>query len=45
VVFSLGKQPEDTQELVNKGVLDESQVQNTSCIHYKDVDESFGFRF
>jgi len=45
VTATLGKEPEDTQEFVNKGFLDESEVVNTSCIYYNDVGESFGSRF
>ena len=41
VVQMLGKQPEDTQEFVNRGVLTSSDV-NSSCIYYNKQDEKFG---
>jgi hypothetical protein len=44
VIQMLGKPPEDTQEFVNKNVLDESQV-NSSCIYYNRQGGEFGDRF
>jgi hypothetical protein len=40
----LGKPPEDTQEFVTKGILDEKDI-NSSCVYYNEVGESFGSRF
>jgi hypothetical protein len=44
VVDQLAKQPEDSQEFVTKGVLNESDV-NSSCIYYNRAGGSFGARF
>jgi hypothetical protein len=41
VIQTLGKQPENTQEFVNKGVLTSSDI-NSSCIYYNKAGESFG---
>ncbi len=44
VIQTLGKQPENTQEFVNKNVVDSSQI-NSSCIYYNREGEKFGSRF
>jgi hypothetical protein len=44
VITQLGKQPEDTQEFVTKGVLSESEI-GSSCIYYNKVGGSFGDRY
>jgi hypothetical protein len=44
VIKMLGKQPEDTQEFVTKGVLKPGDV-NSSCIYYNRKGEFFGNRF
>lgn len=44
VIETLGKQPEDQQEFVHEGVLDEEQLKR-SCIYYNRVGESFGAPF
>ena len=41
VIASLGKEPEDTQEFVSEGVLDESEV-SSSCIYYNKAGGEFG---
>jgi hypothetical protein len=40
----LGKTPEDTQEFVHKGILDEADI-NSSCVYYNEDGETFGSRF
>lgn len=44
VIAQLGREPEDSQEFVHKGVLSESQV-NDACIYYNREGGSFGDRF
>jgi hypothetical protein len=44
VIQMLGKQPEDTQEFVTKGVLKPGDI-NSSCIYYNKKGGSFGDRF
>jgi hypothetical protein len=44
VQTELGKEPEDAQEFVTKGVFDESQI-NTSCIYYNKRGGEFGDRY
>jgi len=44
VVAQLGREPEDVQEFVHRGVLSEAQV-NDSCIYYNREGGSFGDRF
>jgi hypothetical protein len=40
----IGKPPEDTQEFVTKGIIDEADI-NSSCVYYNEVGETFGSRF
>lgn len=40
----LGKPPENTQEFVTKGILDQADI-NTSCVYYNKDGETFGSRF
>jgi hypothetical protein len=40
----LGKPPQDAQEFVSEGVLDEQELRS-SCVYYNEVGESFGSRF
>jgi hypothetical protein len=44
VVNQLGKQPEDAQQFVSKGVFNEGDVKS-SCIYYNQVGQSFGSRY
>ena len=37
----LGKQPENSQEFVNQGVLGSGQI-NSSCVYYNKTGEAFG---
>ncbi|MGZ6907157.1 MAG: DUF2510 domain-containing protein [Acidimicrobiia bacterium] len=40
----LGKEPEDSQEFVTKGILNQQDVQS-SCVYYNKVGGTFGDRF
>jgi len=44
VIRTLGKQPQNTQEFVNKGVLSPGDV-NSSCIYYNKEGGGFGSRY
>lgn len=44
LVAQLGKEPEDAQEFVSQGVLDESEVRS-SCVYYNRQGATFGDLF
>ncbi len=44
VIAAVGKEPEDTQEFVSKGVVDESELRS-SCIYYNKAGGEFGDRY
>ncbi len=44
VIATLGKEPENSQEFVSRGILSESDL-NSSCIYYNRVGETFGSRY
>jgi hypothetical protein len=44
VIAQLGKQPENAQNFVSKGVLDESEIRS-SCIYYNKKGGTFGDRY